>query len=347
MTGLVAGSAAAWSWASSPEYRWYAIPVGLGIGFTVWALVTWLNPLMREMRRARAAELAALPVKEREDLRVQRTQSLAQMLSSLGVLVGVAFTALSLVYTAQTLRATQEAQITDRYSRTVEQLGNRESREARTGAIYALGRLAHDSDRDRTAIANVLATYVHEHIRTDARRPAGGGRPVPSVDVRAALHVLGDLGEWWGVEEPLDLHGMELGETIPLLLKARAHLNGANLSGAGLREVDLKGEQLDKADLSGADLTTARLEGADLHEADLSGAVLSAAVLRNADLHGSDLRGANLSALVLWRSKHGFASTLTDLQGADLANADLRGAKGMPPADIRRAAKTVSGAKFE
>ncbi|WP_190854154.1 pentapeptide repeat-containing protein [Actinomadura sp. RB99] len=331
----------------SQGYWWYAIPIGLGLGIAVWALVTWLSPAMREMRRARAAELATLPLKEREDLRVQRTQSLAQMLSSLGVLVGVAFTALSLVYTAQTLRATQEAQITDRYSRTVEQLGNRESRDARIGAIYALGRLAHDSNRDRTAIANVLATYVHEHIRTDARRPAGGGRPVPSVDVRAALHVLDDLQEWWGVEEPLDLHGMELGETIPLLLKARAFLDGANLSEAGLRGVDLKGEHLSKANLSGADLTTAELEGADLYEADLSGAVLSAAVLRNANLDGSDLHGADLSALVIWKSKYGSEATPTDLQGADLANADLRGAKGMSPTQIRRVAKTVSGAKFD
>ncbi|WP_433367700.1 hypothetical protein [Streptosporangium sp. CA-115845] len=90
--------------------------------------------------------MAALPVKDREELRHQRAGSRMQVVSSLAVVLGVGFTAFGLVYTARTLEATQEAQITDRYTKAVEQLGNRGSLDARIGAIYALERLASDFD---------------------------------------------------------------------------------------------------------------------------------------------------------------------------------------------------------
>ena len=83
----------------------------------------------------------------------------------------------------------------------------------------------------------------------------------------------------------------------------------ADLSGANLREADLR-----RADLSGADLREANLRGADLSEADLSGANLRGADLSEADLSGANLRGADLIRADLIRA---------DLSGADLSGADL------------------------
>jgi hypothetical protein len=62
-------------------------------------------------------------------------------------------------FTWQQLRATREGQVTDRYTKAVDQLGNRELA-VRLGGIYALQRIAHDSPRDRDTIAEILCTYA-------------------------------------------------------------------------------------------------------------------------------------------------------------------------------------------
>jgi hypothetical protein len=66
------------------------------------------------------------------------------------------------------------------------------------------------------------------------------------------------------------------------IIKNKANLSGADLSGADLSNADLSGADLSNADLSGAYLLNANLSGADLSNANLSGA----------NLFGADLSGA-------------------------------------------------------
>ena len=93
---------------------------------------------------------------------------------------------------------------------------------------------------------------------------------------------------------------------------------GADLSGADLRDADLRG-----ADLSGANLRDANLHYAYLRDADLRGANLHYADLRDAYLRGADLRGADLSGANL----RGANLRGADLHGADLRDAYLHGDK--------------------
>ncbi|WP_433234869.1 pentapeptide repeat-containing protein [Actinomadura nitritigenes] len=321
--------------------NWTSIPIGLLGGAITWRLL----PPFRAIRRARAIEVGALSFKEREELRVQRSHAWTQMLSSLGVLAGVAFTAASLTYTARALRSTQEGQITDRYTKAVEQLGNRDSRDARTGAIYSLERLADDSARDRVSIIKVLATYVDDHIRTDAQPRRAGAQPAPTTDVRAALSVLIELErktpKSTSSEFPfhsLDLRGLDLTETVQLLVESDS-LKGANLSDAYLHDASLARLDLGSMDLSGADLSGADLSGAQLYKVNLSNSRLSGANFKNANLVGADLRGADLSPEVIAKSKYSTLQTETNLAGADLGSADLRQITGISAADVRRQAR--------
>ena len=103
----------------------------------------------------------------------------------------------------------------------------------------------------------------------------------------------------------------------------RRLLAGADLSDAGLSNVDLLG-----ANLSDADLNNAYLNGTNLTGAILAGADLTGANLHNANLYGSNLISANLSGADL------SSATLTwaNLTGADLTGATttcLQG--GCPP----------------
>src|SRR5690606_7462200 len=55
----------------------------------------------------------------------------------------------------------EQGQITERFTKAVEQLGSSEI-SIRLGAIYALERIAKDSERDLTTIMETLAAFVRE-----------------------------------------------------------------------------------------------------------------------------------------------------------------------------------------
>jgi uncharacterized protein YjbI with pentapeptide repeats len=114
----------------------------------------------------------------------------------------------------------------------------------------------------------------------------------------------------------------------------KADLRSANLQGAILAGANLQGAKLFGANLQGAVLRIANLQGADLGGANLQGADLRGANLQEADLsvanlQGADLRGANLEEAVLGDANLQGA----DLRGANLQEADL-GVANLQGADL-------------
>lgn len=225
----------------------------------------------------------------------------------------------------------QEAQITDRYTKAVESLGD-DAEDVRLGGIYALQRIMEDSPRDHPTIVNVLATY----IRTHAIKPPKASKDVPS-DVQAALTVLADRDLTRDDRSVVlrlrktYLAGVEVKSSrfskLPMNL-AGADLFGADLSGADLSDVDLSRADLFSAALSRADLSHADLSDTDLSDADLAGVNLVGANLSNANLSDGDLfdadrPGADPSELELTEDWIGANLSKADLSYAHLPNADL------------------------
>ncbi len=153
----------------------------------------------------------------------------------------------ALVFTALSLQATREGQLTDRFSKAVEQLGTEDSLEVRLGGIYALERIAFDSARDHPVVMEVLSAYVREHVPLPMCTSTASSER-PATDVQAILTVIGRRDTNRDRDSPaLDgtcLTGADLGD---------ANLTGANLTGANLINANLTG-----ADLTGANLTGAR-----------------------------------------------------------------------------------------
>ena len=107
-----------------------------------------------------------------------------------------------------------------------------------------------------------------------------------------------------------------------------ANLRGTNLKGANLQAANLSGADLDGANLSHArlggtagrvKLDGARLSYATLRDLDLRGFNLTDLDLRNADLNGTDLRGASLRGADL----QGADLSTARLNGPELSGAIL------------------------
>jgi len=203
----------------------------------------------------------------------------------------------------------QEGHYTDLFTKAVEQLGaTREVKryvqaegdnvgkselvtvtepnlEVRLGAIYALDRIARDSQRDHWPIMEVLCAYVRNpqncgeladwpaSAKVDREFRSWVGEP--RVDIQAALIVIG--------QRPPDSVVFETERSLRLNL-SRANLRGAKLLSGKLARADLTGAHLEGAKLNGA-----HLEGAMLNEAHLEGAWLAGAHLEGAELSGADL----------------------------------------------------------
>jgi len=169
----------------------------------------------------------------------------------------------ALIFTGLSLSTTEQGQITDRYSKAVEQIGTQgpDHLETRLGGIYALERLSKDSPRDQPTIIEVLSAFV----RSNAARPAANSNvscPAhPGLDVQAALTVLGRRNFAKDQDTRIDL--------------ASSCLSGANLSDADLFWANLSDATLADANLTGANLTGVDFARVHLSRANLTGANLT------------------------------------------------------------------------
>ena len=241
--------------------------------------------------------------------------------------LGIGFTAFGLLFSVweglEDRRLTQDKLITERFSKSVEQLGKEKDITVRIGGIYALERIAKDSDNDFWTIMEVLTSYVRENSSLplglkqypknereweDRQKKLEGLKEV-SIDVQAVLTVIGRREDpKFGRDESIDL--------------SLTNLQGANLRNANLQNSYLMGVNLQNSSLWGANL-----QGADLREANLQDAFLL-----GVNLQYSYLWGANLQNAHLWRANlqnaHLVEANLenANLEETDLQNASLWGA---------------------
>jgi uncharacterized protein YjbI with pentapeptide repeats len=281
---------------------------------------------------------AADELKAQNDVRTTLLQALAG-----GVLL------LGAYFTYRQLQVTREGQITDRYTKAVDQLGS-EHLDVRVGGIYALERIARDSPPDRATIEEVLTAYVRDHApwplppsslslqaitqrlvtfaqrqrstlqRRRVRDTAGQDRrgepdkkevepKGPPADVQAAMTVLGRRQRSPDDRRRLDLARVNLQGAV---LGFYADLQQAMLNEANLQDAVLARVNLQGAVLAGANLQRASLLETNLQQAMLSDADLQGAMIERANLHGASLGGVDFQG--------------ADLQGANLQAAYLAGA---------------------
>jgi hypothetical protein len=271
--------------------RWLLVAVGIaGVVGLLWLVVVAAPPWFVDDESLEG-------LKAQNDVRTTLLQGLAGVVLLLGA-----------YFTYRQLRTAREGQITERYTRAIDQLGHTEL-DVRLGGIYALERIARDSPPDRRTIGEVLCAFVRSHVPWP---PSLAGQYVATApidqmpdlqvrapDVQASLTVLGRGGF-----DSIDLRGADL---------RRADLLGAHMQGAEFDDANLAGANLSGAHLDHAWFFDANLAGANLSGANLKDAIFTGAHLKDAWLHLANLEGA-----ILYRAH---------LQGADLHDANLEGSE--------------------
>jgi hypothetical protein len=217
------------------------------LGLALWWLLNWyIEP-----------DKAEQPSTAKKDL----LQALGFLMAGVAGAVGIYFTWRNLSRTREsterTLWLTEQGQITERFTRAIDQLGataddGNPKLEIRLGGIYALERIARDSPEwDYSTVMKVLTAYVRENAKwTPPDDPKGTGHrgqgeeqsvsyspQVPRADIRAIIDVL-----------RREKHH------IPQRYWVSHDLTAANLIGAKLWGARLEGARLEGANLFGAHL---------------------------------------------------------------------------------------------
>jgi len=291
--------------------RSQGVAIGV-IGITLGVIgVLWLGPKLQ------VAHLKNLKPEERFQQENEARRTFAQVIGGIILIGGLFYTGENIKIAqksaddsqkaaTESRELTRQGQITERFTKAVEQLGradipNKENNLAiRLGGIYALERIANESKEDHWPIIELLTAYV----RQNAPRKHDPNY-VLKFDVKAILTALGRRKVEYETEfQQLDLRGTDL--------------SGAYLENANLNKV-----MFDGSDLTGATFVNVQMENASFVFSDLT---------YTAFLHVK-LKGSTFNTK---SSGSGFFPR-TILTGTDFSDCDMSNLRGLECKDIEAA----------
>ncbi|QIE54626.1 pentapeptide repeat-containing protein [Pikeienuella piscinae] len=203
----------------------------------------------------------------------------------------------------------EQGHITDRITKAVEQLGaektvyvdgqpaTRPNLEVRLGAIYALERIAQDSERDHIPIMETLSAYVRQNISDGpAKAFPLGAYPERDEDADEAAETLRhemitarreNWREWFESLGPVRRPRDDVAAVLKVFARRTDARRAHELATKPEFHIDLSHANLQRVNLAGADLKRTDLSRAEMEGADLGGAVLKSA-------HLTSLSGARI-----------------------------------------------------
>ncbi|MEM9483142.1 MAG: pentapeptide repeat-containing protein [Cyanobacteria bacterium P01_F01_bin.116] len=242
-----------------------------------------------------------------------RSQAGITLIQTVATIVGGIAIFWNIVLSRRQLTASQEHNITERFSIAVEQLGH-EQTAVRIGGIYALERIAQDSPRDYWSIMEVLAAFVRDQRSLEADEKIAQTPITYDKDIESAIMVIGRRNT------NLDPEGLSLylsySDLRGISFFKDNHSN-VRFVGSDLREAyfllsNLQNARFWKATLTNAKFNKANLNGARLEDADLQGVDFSKCLLEGAHLKGANLKGASGLTIEQIQSAHNWQEAIFD-----------------------------------
>jgi hypothetical protein len=224
-------------------------------------------------------------------------------------IIGGFVLAMGAFLTWETLRTNRETQITQRFTAAIGQLGS-EKLEIRLGGIFALERIAWDSERDYWPVMEILTAFIREHAhRVDPaqRQPRLWRRlGILLIHLRhfEATVTRQDRASYWG-HLPLE---PDIQAALSVIGRRNRAYQTSERQPLDLRETDLRYARLEGANLENVNFGLAHLDHADLVGAGFRGAIMAFTSLNQAIIDGADFREAQFLHWPQVKSTYGFDS---------------------------------------
>ncbi|CAG0986303.1 partial Serine/threonine-protein kinase B, partial [Gammaproteobacteria bacterium] len=228
----------------------------------------------------------------------ERAKAGIELIQVMALIVGGIAIFWNIAIARRQLEASQEQNVTARFSKAVEQLGS-ELLSIRVGAIYSLGRIAKSHPTDNWSIMEILAIFIRERRGLPVGERLATDEVKIDRDVQAAIIAIGQREAKGDLEaEPLFLSYTDLRKICfaeDNYCNMRFHCS--DLRGANFYAANLQRTKFWRASLAEAVLFRANFKNADLVDADFRGADMKECILAGADIEGAKFEGArNLAA---------------------------------------------------
>jgi uncharacterized protein YjbI with pentapeptide repeats len=276
--------------------------VGLVIVIIVWIVVLYVP---------RYIQYGAINASDKATAEASFRGSLVQAIVGLTVLGG-------LYYTARNLRLSRAGQLTDRFSKAIEQIGNSDIN-VRIGGLYALEQVARDSRNNAMIVTEILLRFVRNQVDTihSHDNPAK-----VTQDIDVALQILGRRPSADREPDRLDLSDLKIdGANLEY-----ANLTDANLCYVKATRLRVAGAKLRRTLFYYANVQRSMFSGSDARQCGFSLADLRYSFFVDVNLEGADFGETDLRYAIFKNSKRsGLSLRGADMTGARLDGADLRG----------------------
>lgn len=232
---------------------------------------------------------------ERRKLQLEMVRTSAEALGGAFVLVTLVLAWQQVVSTQDQLEVAQQGQITERFTRAVDQLGSNNTT-VRVGGIYALESIAQDSRQNRPAIMEILASFLRQNSPVlDAPETrdwqAARFQAVPA-DVEAAAIVIGRRNREDEITSDRVCSRLNAPNSVCILSLRRVNLSGINLNNMDFSQMDLR-----QARFNHSNVPFGSFRNSDMQGTDLRGANLRLSGVTNASFLNSYLEMANMHAV--------------------------------------------------
>ncbi|PSB13824.1 hypothetical protein C7B76_18445 [filamentous cyanobacterium CCP2] len=273
-------------------YKNFGFPVGAIIVLLVLVAGVWKIP------QQQANSVSSITSKERAELENANRGTLLQAIGGL-------FFFVTAYFTWRNLQLAEDKQVTERFSKAVEQLGS-DKLEVRMGGIFSLERIMKESERDYWTVIEILTSFIQSKSpsqilvnQSNALDNQSREFQLLAEDIQAALTVISRRNAKQDPEDRI------------------VHLDSANLRSADLRDAHFK-----YVDLESSNLQDANFQGADLEDANLSSANLCQVKFKGANLKQTNFYKADLSEADFREAKNLTSKQVKAAQNWDKANYD-------------------------
>jgi Pentapeptide repeats (8 copies) len=289
---------------------------GCLIVFIICYLVFWGIPKYQVKELDKKSSGRKFTPFEREEKRLKleddARKTIAQIVGGALIFLGLFLTYSTYHLGVQKQDLDRRGQITERFNKAVEHLGNQDLA-IRLGGLYALEQILKDSPEEHQTIIEVLSAYIRDKsknkvINQPENNQSNTAKPTPeqveviTTDVQTALTILGRRPT--GKDRKEDKINLE---NVSLIY---ANLTKGNFANANLKNTNLSYANLTEIKLNRGELTGANFSFANLSNADLSFANLDWAIFRNANLFATNLNDAHFASVQLGNVKFLLASEL-------------------------------------
>jgi len=307
-----------------------SVIVGIIIGMVI-LFPKWQVKLAKNKLRSFSGDLSASEklMLEKDLLNLENTYRLtiSQIIGGAVVVLSLYFSLENLNNSQKSLELSQQGQLTDRFTKAVNQLGDKNT-DINMGGIFALQRIANESEKDHWPIMEILTAYVRrtmnknlQYLPTDGQVNYQDGLKYykPRSDIQAVMTVLSKRNHVIENRQNEVIHldvSFLQGIVLDDAQLEHASFMSADLAGSLFRNTDLDSAHFNWANLQFVNFENSSMRGINLQGADASYSNLNNAHLENADLTDTDLRKARFQKFFV----NGAKFSRTNLAGLDLRN---------------------------